>query len=190
MSVKTKLAAMGLTSALVLAGGLAAKWEGKENKAYKDVVGVWTQCYGDTHDVDRTRAKTDEECTESLATQLVKHNAEMKRYVIVPMTDYQEAAFTSLVYNIGVGNWRNSTALKLLNKGLYRDACLQLPRWNKAKGVVYRGLTNRRADELEVCLGNDKQAIAEARRIVALYRETDFITLPLDGALVSEDQNP
>ena len=186
MSVKQRLAALGLTSALVLAGTtLVAPWEGKENKAYKDVVGVWTQCYGDTHDVNRTRAKTDEECADSLAKQLVKHNVEMKRYVLVPLTDYQEAAFTSLVYNIGVGNWKNSTALKLLNKGLYREACLQLPRWNKAGGQVYRGLTNRRLSELEVCLGNNKQAIEEARRVVAAYRDVDFID-PLVGEVKSE----
>lgn len=176
MSVKQRLAAVGLSASLVLAGGtLVAPWEGKENTAYKDVVGVWTQCYGDTHDVNRDRAKTDDECTDSLAKQLVQHNEEMKRYVLVPMTDYQEAAFTSLVYNIGVGNWRNSTALKLLNKGLYAEACQQLPRWNKAGGKVYRGLTNRRLSEMEVCLGNNKQAIEEARRIVSQYKEGDLL---------------
>lgn len=181
MSVKTRLAALGLSSALVLAGGaLVAPWEGKENEAYKDVVGVWTQCYGDTHNVDRTRAKTDDECTDSLATQLQQHNEEMKRYVLVPLTDYQEAAFTSLVYNIGVGNWKNSTALKLLNRGLYKEACEQLPRWNKAGGKVYRGLTNRRLSEMEVCLGNDKQVIEEARRIVGLYKDADYVD-PLVG---------
>lgn len=181
MSVKTRLAALGLSAALVLAGTtLVAPWEGKENKAYKDVVGVWTQCYGDTHDVNRTRAKTDTECTDSLATQLVKHNEEMKRYVLVPMTDYQEAAFTSLVYNIGVGNWKNSTALKLLNKGLYKEACQQLPRWNKAGGQIYRGLTNRRLSEMEVCLGNNKQAIEEARRIVEAYK-ADYFLDPTTG---------
>lgn len=173
MKVTHRLAAMGLASSMVLAGSLVAPWEGLSLTAYKDVVGVWTQCYGDTHNVDRTRAKTDAECTQSLAKELVKHNEEMKRYVLVPLTDYQEAAFTSLVYNIGVGNWRNSTALKLLNKGLYKEACMQLPRWNKAGGKEYRGLTNRRKDEMEVCLGNNQQAVEEARRIVALYKETD-----------------
>lgn len=168
-NVKTRLAAMGLSSALVLGGGITARWEGKENTAYRDVVGIWTQCYGDTHHVDRSRPKTDDECTDSLALQLKEHNAEMKRYVRVPLTDYQEAAFTSLVYNIGVGNWRSSTALKLLNQGKYKEACEQLPRWNKADGKVYKGLVNRRADEMSVCLGNDQKAIDEARRIVELY---------------------
>jgi lysozyme len=174
MSVKKTLATFGLTSALVLAGGIAAKWEGKENKAYQDPVGIWTQCYGNTNNVDRTRVKTDAECASELAEELVKHNTEMKKYIKVPMTDYQEAAFTSLVYNIGVGNWRNSTALKLLNEGHYAEACKQLPRWNKAGGKVYKGLTNRRLDEMEVCLGNDKQIIEEARKAVEAYRGKSY----------------
>lgn len=171
MNIKTKLASLGLSSALILAGAtLVAPWEGLKHSAYKDVVGVWTQCYGDTHSVDRTRPKTDDECNETLALELVAHNKEMKRYVKVPLTDYQEAAFTSLVYNIGVGNWKNSTALKLLNKGEYTLACQQLPRWNKAGGKEYKGLTNRRMDELKVCLGNNEQAIEEARRVFELYK--------------------
>jgi lysozyme len=101
----------------------------------------------------------------------------MKRYVKVPLTDYQEAAFTSLVYNIGVGNWRNSTALKLLNSKQYEAACRQLPRWNKAGGKVYRGLTNRRLQELEVCLGNNQQAIEEARRVFREYKSSDYIDM-------------
>jgi lysozyme len=173
-----KLASAGLSGALILAGAtLVAPWEGLKHEAYQDVVGVWTQCYGDTHSVNRSRPKTDEECTESLAKELVAHNKEMKRYVKVPLTDYQEAAFTSLVYNIGVGNWRNSTALRLLNSKQYEAACRQLPRWNKAGGKVYRGLTNRRLQELEVCLGNNQQAIEEARRVFREYKSSDYIDM-------------
>lgn len=176
MSVKTRLAAYGLSASLILAGGtLVAPWEGKENVAYKDVVGVWTQCYGNTNDVDRTRPKTDDECTDELAAELVNYNAKMKRYVHVPLSTGQEAAFTSLVYNVGEGNWKNSTALKLLNQSKYEQACQQLLRWNKAGGKEYRGLTNRRKAEMEVCLGNNKQAIEEAERIFKLYKESDFL---------------
>lgn len=182
MNIKTKLASLGLSSALILGGAtLVAPWEGLRYNAYQDVVGVWTQCYGDTHSVDRSRPKTDDECTESLAKELVKHNKEMKKYVKVPLTDYQEAAFTSLVYNIGVGNWKNSTALKLLNKGQYTLACQQLPRWNKAGGKVYTGLVKRRLQELEVCLGNDEQAITEARRVFEEYKYLDSLDVEVGG---------
>ncbi|WYV99024.1 endolysin [Pseudomonas phage vB_PpuM-Amme-3] len=171
MNVTHKLAAMGLGSSIVLAGGLIAPWEGLSLTAYKDIVGVWTQCYGNTYGVDKTKAKTDEQCTSELAEEVQKHNEIMKKPVKVPLTIYQEAAFTSLVYNIGGPAWNKSTALRLLNQGRYEEACHQLLRWNKAGGKVVRGLTNRRKSELEVCLGNNEQAVKEAERVVQLYKE-------------------
>lgn len=175
MNIKNKLAALGLSSAMVLSGTyLVAPSEGKSNVAYKDVVGVWTQCYGNTYSVDRTRAKTDDECTEELAKQLLVHNAEMKKYVRVPLKDYEEAAFTSLVYNIGAKQWSKSTALRKLNERKYIEACAAMALFNKADGKVYRGLVERRKREMEVCLGNNTQAIEEARRIVSQYSAGDF----------------
>lgn len=171
MKVMHQLAAAGLGGSLVLAGGLIAPWEGLSLTAYPDIVGVWTQCYGNTNNVDRKNAKTEEQCTTELAYEIEKHNKEMLKYVTVPLTPWQEASFTSLVYNIGVGAWSKSTALRLLNQGRYEEACYQLLRWNKAGGKEVKGLTNRRKDELAVCLGNNQQAIKEADRIFNLYQE-------------------
>ena len=171
MKVTHKLAAMGLGSSLVLAGGLIAPWEGSSLTAYKDIVGVWTQCYGNTNGVDKHNPKTDAQCTSELAEEVKKHNEIMLKPVKVPLTIYQEAAFTSLVYNIGGPAWNKSTALVLLNQGKYTEACYQLLRWNKAGGKVVKGLTNRRQSELEVCLGNNQQAVLEAERVVKLYKE-------------------
>lgn len=171
MKVTHKLAAMGLGSSLVLAGGLIAPWEGLSLTAYKDIVGVWTQCYGNTNGVDKKNPKTDAQCTSELAYEIEKHNKEMMKYVKVPLTPWQEAAFTSFVYNVGVGAWSRSTMLALLNQGKYNEACYQLLRWNKAGGKVVKGLTNRRQSELEVCLGNNQQAALEAERVVKLYKE-------------------
>lgn len=175
MSVKQRLAAAGLSASLILAGGtLLAPWEGKENVAYRDIVGVWTQCYGNTNNVDRTRAKTDDECTDELAKELINYNAKMKKYVHVPLTVGQEAAFTSFVYNVGEGTWQRGTPLKLLNQGRYTEACQFLMKYNKAGGKTVAGLTNRRKSEMEVCLGNNKQAIDEANRIFESYKDGDF----------------
>lgn len=178
MSVKQRLAAVGLSASLILAGGtLVAPWEGKENTAYKDVVGVWTQCYGNTNSVDRTRPKTDDECTDELADELVNYNTKMKKYVKVELTVGQEAAFTSFVYNVGEGNWQRGTPLRLLNEGRYTEACQYLMKYNRAGGKVYNGLTKRRKAEMEVCLGNNKQAIEEANRIFESYKDGDFIDI-------------
>lgn len=171
MKVMHKLAGAGLGGSLVLAGGLIAPWEGLSLFAYKDIVGVWTQCYGNTYGVDRNNPKTEEQCASELAHEIKKHNEEMRALVKVPLTDYQEAAFTSFVYNVGVTAFAKSTMLKLLNQGKYDEACYELLRWNKAGGKPVKGLTNRRKAELEVCLGNNKQAIEEAERISLLYSQ-------------------
>lgn len=182
MSVKERLAAVGLSASLILAGGtLIAPWEGKENAAYKDIVGVWTQCYGNTNNVDRTKPKTDDQCSDELAEELVNYNAKMKKYVKVELTVGQEAAFTSFVYNVGEGNWQRGTPLKLLNQGKATEACQYLMRYNKAGGKVVQGLTNRRKAEMEVCLGNNKQTIDEANRIFDSYKGGDFIDV-MSGA--------
>jgi lysozyme len=182
MSIKQRLAATGLSASLILAGGtLVAPFEGKENTAYKDVVGVWTQCYGNTNSVDRTKPKTDDQCTDELAAELVNYNTKMKKYVNVPLTIGEEAAFTSFVYNVGEGTWQRGTPLKLLNEGHATEACQYLMKYNKAGGKVYAGLTKRRKAEMEVCLGNNKQAIDEANRIFDSYKDGDFIDV-MSGA--------
>lgn len=182
MGIKQRLAAVGLSASLILAGGtLIAPWEGKENKAYKDVVGVWTQCYGNTNNVDKTKPKTDDQCADELAKELVNYNRKMKKYVKVEMTEGQEAAFTSFVYNVGEGTWQRGTPLKLLNEGKPEQACQFLMKYNKSGGKVYAGLTNRRKAEMEVCLGNNKQAIEEANRIFESYKDGDYIDI-MSGA--------
>lgn len=70
------------------------------------------------------------------------------------------AAFSDAAYNIGphiACDGTRSTAARLLAAGKYRDACEQLPRWNKAKVggllVPLPGLTKRREAARKVCLG-------------------------------------
>jgi lysozyme len=67
--------------------------------------------------------------------------------VKVPLTDGQAAALASLMFNIGVGSFERSTLLRLLNGLDYEGAAAQFPRWNKSKGKVLDGLTNRREAE-------------------------------------------
>jgi len=66
-------------------------------------------------------------------------------------------ALTSLVFNIGVGAFQESTLLRILNEGAGTLACridvagLEFPRWNKAtingEKVVSDGLVKRREAE-------------------------------------------
>lgn len=150
-----KLTAIGLSAALVLAGGgTLAYFEGKSNSSYLDPVDIWTVCYGSTKGVEKGDYKTDDECLMLLAEDLVEHDKKMLRYVHVNLLDHQHAAFLSFTYNVGVGAFSKSTMLKKLNKGDYTGACNELSKWVYAGGKKLNGLVRRREAERQICLGN------------------------------------
>jgi lysozyme len=159
MNIKNKLLVYGLSSALATSGMFIAKHEGLVLGTYPDPVGIITSCYGHTDPELKLGQKfSEDECLEQLAKDLSKHNAEMSKYIKVPLSAEEHAAYLSLTYNVGVGNFKASTLLKLLNKGQRQEACEQLTRWVFAKGKKLRGLVNRREDEKVLCLSGLKDS--------------------------------
>ena len=179
-SLTKKLLSWGVGGVIAVSGAyLVAPWESTKNQAYRDMVGIPTICAGYTIGVKMGDYKTDEECEEILAKELTHFNSEMKKPVKVPLPEHMEVAYTSLVWNIGIGAWNNSTLLKKLNNREYEEACKQILRWNKVtvsptqasayqkRGEVctqlpssnfsctVKGLTNRRTDEYKVCMGEN-----------------------------------
>lgn len=153
-AIKKHFVKLGLAASLTLAGAyLVGPWEGMEKKAYQDVVGVWTVCYGQTQGVKRGDVYTTQQCNDQLAKSLPRYQEQMLRYVKVPLTPYQEAAFISFTYNVGVDSFAKSTLLKKLNQGNYQGACEELRKWVYAGGKKYQGLVNRREDEYKMCIG-------------------------------------
>lgn len=175
-----RLSLLGASSVIAVSGAyLVEPWESTKNQAYRDMVGIPTICAGYTIGVKMGDYKTDEECEEILAKELTHFNSEMKKPVKVPLPEHMEVAYTSLVWNIGIGAWNNSTLLKKLNNREYEEACKQVLRWNKVtvsptqasayqkRGEVctqlpsgnfsctVKGLTNRRQAEYRVCMGKD-----------------------------------
>lgn len=142
----------GLAAALALATPLIAKWEGKRNDPYRDIVGVLTVCYGETHNVERRRY-SDAECTAMLASSIEKH-AKPVLACTPALGDrpYELAAAISLGYNIGTGAYCRSTAARRFNARNWRGGCDAILMWNKAGGRFVQGLANRRADERRLCL--------------------------------------
>lgn len=152
-AIAKRLAAYGLSGALVLAGaGTVSYYEGVSNKAYLDPVGIWTICYGETKGVGKGDYKTDEECLESLAEELSIHHKQMMPYIKVPLSEKEEAAYLSFTYNVGVGAFSKSTLLKRLNNERRVEACNELLRWDKAGSKKLKGLTLRRQSENKLCL--------------------------------------
>ena len=148
--------AAGITAAGALAVQLVGGFEGLRLAAYKDVVGVWTACYGETAGVKPGMKFSKAECDNMLIGSIVKHESGMRQCLFlpddIPIRSY--VAFVSLTYNIGVNAFCNSTARKRLDAGDLRGACNAMMSWNKGGRPlrVIRGLTIRREAERKLCL--------------------------------------
>ena len=148
---KGRLAVLiGASAATALVATVAA-WEGKSNVPYRDVVGILTVCYGETH--QPMRRYTDAECKAMLEDRLadyagpvLERNPELRGH------DSQLVAASSLAYNIGVANYNRSSVARLFSAGRWREACDAFLKWNRAGGREVRGLTNRRKAERAICL--------------------------------------
>lgn len=151
--VAARLSALGLSAALATAGGSIALHEGYVPGTYYDPVGILSACFGHVSQTLKPGVRmSDDECLELLAIDLVKHNGQLLYAVNVPLSDYEHAAYLSFHYNVGAGNFRNSTLLRYLNAGLRVEACNELSRWVFANGIKLPGLVTRRATERELCL--------------------------------------
>ncbi|HEJ5874602.1 lysozyme [Pseudomonas aeruginosa] len=126
---------------------LIKSFEGLRLSAYQDSVGVWTIGYGTTRGVTSYMTITVEQAERMLANDIQRFEPELDKLVKVPLNQNQWDALMSFVYNLGSANLASSTLLKLLNKGDYRGAADQFPRWVNAGGKRLEGLVKRRAAE-------------------------------------------
>lgn len=143
---------------IAAAAALAIPAEGLRQWAYRDPPGILTVCYGHTGNVDPARQYSVAECRALLdADMSTAVDAVLRCAPDAP--DSVAVAFSDAVYNIGptiACDRTNSTAARLLASKQWRQACEQLPRWDKARVggqlVALPGLTKRRAAERAVCL--------------------------------------
>lgn len=152
---KKAAAAVGIVAAITMSA------EGLRQTAYYDPPGILTVCYGSTKNVEKGRVYSAAECLARLDRDLLEAVEIVERCVPnapVPVL----AAFGDAVYNMGptiACNTKASTAARYLKAGQWKEACDQLPRWDKARvgGVMVAlpGLTRRRKAERELCLTPD-----------------------------------
>lgn len=131
--------------------GLHKLGEDGKVHAYRCPAGKWTVGYGATKGVRSGTVWSVEESERRLLDDLNDHAKAITRHVNVPLSQLQFDALTSWIYNLGEANFKSSTLLKKLNRGLYEEVPEQMMRWNKArvdgKLTPLRGLTRRRAAE-------------------------------------------
>lgn len=142
-----------------LASPIIKEFEGFSPSTYKDSVGVYTCGYGFTYwNGQRVTASypgsiTQTEADNQLYTLLNSLLKQLLGVVKVQLSDNQYAALLSLSYNIGFGNFRGSTLLRLINSGAnINEAAHQFLVWNKAGDQVLDGLTRRREAEMQLFL--------------------------------------
>lgn len=146
-----KLAASG-ASGLLIAGALAAHFEGERLTPYRDVGGVWTWCDGHTTGVKPGDVATHELCARLLSHDMSQADAGIARCIRRPMTNAQRGAFDDFAYNEGVGRFCRSTIVRRFNAGDVKGACAALLWYTKADRKTLPGLVKRRREEYGLCM--------------------------------------
>ncbi|MEG0233115.1 MAG: lysozyme [Hafnia sp.] len=131
---------------------LIKEFEGLRLAKYLDAVGKWTIGYGH---LILPNENYDQPISLDVANALLR--ADLKRTeegvrnsVTVAINQNQFDALVSFAFNLGVGNLKSSTLLRLLNEGNIFAAADQFLRWNKAGGRELPGLTRRRRAERDL----------------------------------------
>jgi lysozyme len=141
---------------------LVKRWEGFRANAYLCPAGVWTVGYGTTSQagigvkVGPGVTVTREQAEAYLRQSLEKFAAKISPAITAPINENEFGAFLSLAYNIGVGAFLGSSALRHFNAGDKVKAAAAIKLWNKAtvngKRQVLKGLVDRREDEVRLFL--------------------------------------
>jgi lysozyme len=133
---------------------LIKHFEGCELEAYKCPAGVWTIGFGHIKGVQEGDVITEADAHNMLVEELNEYEGYINDMISVELNQNQYDAMVSWVYNLGGGNLKASTLLKVLNSGNYSGVPEQIMRWNKAGGKVLEGLTRRRQAEADLFSGN------------------------------------
>lgn len=134
---------------------LIKTFEGYRSNAYPDPGSggaPWTIGFGHTKDVKRGDVCTMEEAIAWLYQEATEASLQVLNVVTVPISQNQLDALTSFVYNTGIGTFKKSTLLKLLNLHQYDNAAKEFTKWIYAAGVSLPGLIKRRQAEKELFL--------------------------------------
>ena len=137
---------------------LTKSFEGCRLVPYQDSANVWTDGYGNTHGVVPhgpaiTQAKADADLDKNLASAVYTVN----HYVAITLRQAEFNALVDFVFNVGAGNFSNSTLLRKLNAGDLAGAALQFERWDMAGGQHLAGLMRRRLAEKAAFLTTERQ---------------------------------
>lgn len=132
---KTKIFATLLAASAAFFTSLEI-YEGYSAKPYKDSGGVITQGIGSTVKPDGSKIKmTDKSIDRKTAVEWVKAHvskdeiAFRKSLQSVKLSQAEYDVYLDFTYNFGQANWNQSSMLRNLKAGKYRQACDSLLKW-------------------------------------------------------------
>lgn len=133
------------------------QFEGLRLTSYLCPARVWTIGWGNTRYEDGSPVRQGQTITRQRADELFLNivNLEfvpgVRRLVARQLNENQFSALVSFAYNIGIGNLKTSTLLRMVNDNPNNPAIReQFMRWNRAGGQVLAGLTRRRQAEADL----------------------------------------
>jgi len=131
---------------------LIVDFEGCQLTPYKDCGGVWTSGIGHTSGVTGGRQITEAQVAANFVADVQHVERGIARCMSGALPPPVYDAVVSFAFNVGVRAACTSTLAFYINKGEWRKACEQLPRWVFVKGVRSAGLERRRLNEMAYCL--------------------------------------
>ena len=125
--------------------------EGVVTHAYRDPVGIWTICDGETQGVTPGERRTPAQCRAMLAQRIPDYLGPVDE-MMPGLPDNRRVAYTDFAYNAGVATLRRSRIPGYEHAHNVAAACHELTRYVYAGGRKLLGLVRRRADEEKLCL--------------------------------------
>ena len=134
---------------------LIKEFEGLRLKAYLCPGEVWTIGYGHIAGVKPGMLITKTQAEEYLKADLIS----FERYLNglgLALNQNQFDALVSFIYNVGTGNFSNSTLLRKVRANPQENSIMdEFLRWVYSKGRVLPGLQRRRLAEMKLYFSND-----------------------------------
>lgn len=128
-------------------------WEQCRLKAYLDSGGVCTVGWGATGpDIAIDTIWTQDQADARLREDLQVALDAVHQHVTRPLTDNQEAALASFVFNLGETQFVKSTLLRKIKEGDDIGTALEFVKWHYDNGKKVKGLLRRRLDEAALFL--------------------------------------
>lgn len=131
------------------------RFEGLRLQAYKCAGGKWTIGYGHTFGVSEGQQITISQANAFLEEDLSIVEAAVNEYVTSTIEQHQFDALVSFTFNVGSGNLRRSTLLRIVNSAPNAFLAIrhEFMKWCYASDVKLNGLILRRSAEAELYEG-------------------------------------